>query len=273
MLSVLMSVYKNDNPVFFKKALESIYEAQTLKPSEVVIVKDGPLGIDLEMTLAKWETKNQNSVGIKVLGLKHNVGLGEALRIGLEACTNDIVARMDSDDISAPERFELQYSFLLKNPAVSLVGASIEEFKENENISSGKRVPPNGHSEILKFAKFRNPINHATVMFRKQDILLSGSYKTMHGFEDYYLWIRMLLSGYKIENIKETLLKVRLGEDFMGRRRGWAYAKRELLFLNEIYHLGFISRINLTKMFLTRFPVRLMPLFMLNAVYKLARKK
>lgn len=273
MFTVLMSVYKNDDPVFLKKALESIYEDQTLKPSEVVVVKDGPLCIDLEMALAKWEAKNQNNVSIKVLGLKHNVGLGEALRIGLNACTSDIVARMDSDDISVPERFELQYSFLLKNPEVSLVGASIEEFKEDENIASGKRIPPVGYGEILKFAKFRNPINHATVMFRKKDILQAGSYQTMHGFEDYYLWIRMLLSGYRIENIKETLMKCRLGDGFMGRRRGWAYAKRELLFLSEIYHLGFISRMNLTKMFLTRFPVRLMPLFMLNIAYKLARKK
>lgn len=272
MFSVLMSVYKNDNPIFFKRALESIYENKNLKPSEIVVVKDGPVSIELEMVLAQWESKNSSSVNIKIIGLKENVGLGEALRIGLTHCSHKLVARMDADDISMPDRFELQYQFLLLNPKVSLVGGSIEEFVHEGNKPLCKRVPPR-NADIMKYAKFRNPVNHVTVMFRKEDIVSVGSYMTMHGFEDYFLWVRLLKNGYSIANIFNVLVRVRLGENFNARRSGFLYIKREVKFLFQIYKIGFLTKFNLFKMLSTRMPLRILPPFALSAVYRLARKR
>ena len=155
MFSVLMSVYRKDNPAHLKIALESIFEKQTLKPNEIILVKDGPLTIELDMTIAKWEYKNKHKVKIKTIELSKNVGLGEALKIGLEQCSYDIVARMDSDDIAIKTRFEEQLKFIKSNPTIDIVGGGIDEFLDSiDEIVSHKSVPTQ-HDEIVKMAKRR----------------------------------------------------------------------------------------------------------------------
>lgn len=268
--SVLISVYEKENPVFFDEALYSILVEQTRIPDEVVIVKDGPLPIKLEKIIDKYLEKFSNI--IRVIVLKQNKGLGEALRIGLEHCTYGIVARMDSDDISIKTRFENQIDFLKKNPDISVVGAYISEFYENPLNIKFIRATPTNHKEIKRMLKRRNPMNHVTVMFRKSDVIRAGGYMHLLYLEDYYLWVRMIGSGFKLHNIEETLVLVRTGENMYKRRSnpeyiyGWynlqiemlnnKFIKKTDLFLNMINILGFIYTPTIFKKIVYRYFLR-----------------
>lgn len=263
--SVLMSVYANEKKEFLVLALQSIY-AQTLRPNEIVLVKDGPLTKELESVIDSY-------TDLKVISLEQNVGLGVALNKGLNYCTYDVVARMDTDDIAKPDRFEKQLGILEKSPEINLVGAWIDEFEGNvNNIKSTRKLPEN-HDEIYHFAKSRNPINHPAVMFRKQAVLNAGGYQHFPLFEDYYLWVRMLMNGAKFYNIQESLLFFRFSPEMFKRRGGWKYAMIELKFLNRIRKIGFISYSEFFKNVLLRFVARIIPNSFRSWIYiKILRK-
>ena len=222
--SVLMSIYKNDNAQFFKEAIESML-TQTIKPDEIVIVEDGELTNELYLLLDKLR-KMYPSI-IRRCRNKHNRGLGIALRNGLKVCRNELIVRMDSDDISIPQRCELQLQYMEKNPEVDIVGGQIEEFIGSVDNIVGKRIVPTEHKELLEYTKKRCPFNHVSVMFRKSSVLDVGNYIELHYNEDYYLWIRMALAGKRFGNLDQTLVKVRVGEDMYRRRGGLAYFKSE----------------------------------------------
>ena len=200
--SVLMAVYKKEQPLFFKEALRSVFE-QSLIPNEVVLVKDGPLTEELEQVIADFSSKNEQ---LKIITLEKNQGLGEALRIGLNACSFDLVARMDSDDICKPYRFEKQIAFLKEHQEITIVGSWIEEFSDCKEKIEAIRELPQEDKQLKIFMKWRNPFNHMTVMFRKKDILAVGGYQPFYLLEDYYLWNRLANANYCFANIGESLL-------------------------------------------------------------------
>ena len=221
--SVSLSVYYNDDPDHFKEAFLSIIN-QTLLPTEIVLVIDGPVPIKTREIISDFKL---NYSCLKVIELKQNEGHGNARRVGLSNCTNNIVALMDSDDISVSNRFELQFNFMLENPQVSLVGGQIEEFEGSINNIISKREVPETDIQIKEYLKYRCPINQMTVMFRKDKVLEAGGYLDWFCNEDYYLWIRMILNQNKFHNLSETLVKFRIDINMYKRRGGMKYFIRE----------------------------------------------
>ena len=232
--SVLMSVYKNDNPDFLKMALESIYEKQTRKPDEIVVVFDGKLTTELYAVLDKFKENKENIVFYYPQDT--NRGLGEALRIGSEKCTGDYIFRMDSDDISVPERFEKQIAYIECNPDIDVLGTDISEFDISpENEQMRKRICPQKHNDIVQMGKKRNPMNHVSVCIKKSALEKCGGYETLLLLEDYYLWLKMIACGCKLENMHEALVNVRVGNGFDSKRgsktriKGWKILQKYML--------------------------------------------
>ena len=219
--SVLMSVYKNDKEEYLKVALDSIIN-QTLRPNEIVIVVDGPIPENIKDLIDNYK---KNLDFLKVIYLKENGGLGNALNAGLIKCSYDIVARMDADDISLKDRFEKQIKEFENDNSLSIVGGYISEFIDDPKESIGIRKVPLNNDDFSDFIKNRNPFNHMTVMFNKNRVLEVGNYQDFHYLEDYYLWIRMFLNGAKMKNIDSVLVNARVGTDMYKRRGGWKYFK------------------------------------------------
>lgn len=253
--SVLMSVYKNDNPLFLKEALESIYERQTIKPDEIVVVFDGPLTNRLYQVLDEFKFGKDDIV--KYYPQDINRGLGEALRIGSEKCTGDYIFRMDADDISNPKRFEIQINYLEKHPDIDVLGTDIAEFNESLEEKMRVRSCPRCHDDIVKMGKKRNPMNHVTVCMKKSALNRCGGYESLLLLEDYYLWLKMIFSNCLFENINESLVYVRVGNGFDTKRGskerivGWRILQDFMLknkminsfqaFLNMIYIYTFVK--------------------------------
>lgn len=214
--SVLMSVYKNDDPDFLKIALESIYEKQTRKPDEIVVVFDGPLTEPLYGVLEAFAADKQDVV--RYFPQEVNRGLGEALRIGAEQCTGDYILRMDSDDISDERRFEKQIAYVESHPEIDVLGSDIAEFQQSTDEDMRLRVCPENHADIVKMGKKRNPINHMTVCIKRVSLERCGGYKPLLLLEDYYLWLRMMAEGCIFANIHESLVYARVGNGFNSRR-------------------------------------------------------
>lgn len=223
--SVITSVYRNDKPAFVARALESITIAQSVKPDEVVLVVDGPVPDELR-NLIIYAVQSTPSL-YKVIWLPENKGLGNALRVGVENAKYDIVARMDSDDVSTPDRFEKQIAYMEAHPECDVVGGQITEFIDSESNIIGKREVPCKHDEIFTWLKGRCPFNHVSVTMLRSRVVAIGNYLDWHYNEDYYLWIRMAEAGYRFANLPDTLVNVRVGKEMYARRGGWKYFKSE----------------------------------------------
>lgn len=223
--SIVMSVYKNDRSDFVRIALDSMLLEQTIKPTELVIVRDGQVSEKLNSLLLEYEAMYSSI--IKVVRLEKNGGLGHALKVGVEAASYDIIARMDSDDICLPNRFELQLKYLDCHPEVDVVGGQMTEFVGSPDNIIGKRVVPCSNDEIYKFMKNRCAMNHVTVMFRKQVVQNVGNYQDWFWNEDYYLWVRMMLANCQFANIPDIVVNVRSGVEQYARRGGRKYFESE----------------------------------------------
>lgn len=267
--SVLMSVYYKEKPDFLQQSLISIWENQTLKPNEIVLVKDGPLNEGLDKVISDYI----KIAPIKVISLPENRGLGFALKEGLLNCSNELVIRMDSDDISVPERFEKQIAFMVNNPEISAASGIIQEFNFVPNDLVRKRKLPLTNKQLKSFAKIRSPLNHPAVIYRKSSIEDVDSYEDVPFLEDYYLWLKLLNSGYKIANQDEILLYFRVGKDLIGRRQGYSYLKKEKYFFRKILSLGYISRIEYYFITSIRLPIRLLPKSALAFFYRRILRK
>ena len=264
LFSILISLYHKENPLFLRQSLKSIF-TQTLSPTEVVLVEDGPLTDELHEVVKK--IKNQHPE-LKVVPLPTNQGLGKALNEGLKHCSYDLVARMDTDDIAKPDRFEKQLAIFRKHPEVDVVGAWIDEFEgDTSNVLSVRKVPE-WHGKIIQFAKGRCPVNHPVVMFRKSAVLKVGGYKHFPLLEDYYLWIRMLINGARFYNIQESLLFFRFTPDMFRRRGGLKYAVTEMRLQYLFYQTGFINIFTMMKNISIRLVVRLLPNGLRSSLYK-----
>ena len=222
--SVAMSVYHKDSALFFDRALESITDLQSVKPSEIVLVCDGPLNSDLDSVIEKYQNKYPI---FKVIRLSENKGLGNALKLAVENSSYELIARMDSDDVSLPDRFEQQIRFFNDNPEIDIVGGDISEFIGTENNIVGKRVVPTKDSEIKEYMKKRCAFNHVSVMYKKSSVQSVGGYLDWFWNEDYYLWIRMQLGNLLFANTGTILVNVRVGEDMYQRRGGKKYYRSE----------------------------------------------
>ena len=218
LFSVAMSVYKNDSPIYFDRALESITKQQSIKPNEIVLVVDGPVSEEIDNVIEKYQNYN-----LKTIRLEKNVGLGNALKIATENCNYNLIARMDSDDIALNNRFEQQLKIFERNPDVDICGGNISEFIDDENHIIGYRIVPQTDEELKKYAKKRCPFNHATVMFKKKSLIEAGGYIDWHYNEDYYLWIRMMLKSAVFSNTGTVLVNTRTGKDQYARRGGKKY--------------------------------------------------
>ena len=263
-LSALMAVYSKESPDFLRQCLASL-AAQTRLADEIVIVLDGPVGKSLEEAIASF----RSSLPIALVGLTANVGLGAALRIGLSQCQGKFVARMDSDDLSLPWRFEKQLDFLESHPAVDVVGGAIAEFEEDWSAPHSIRSLPASGKDLLCFAKTRNPLNHMTVMFRKDAVLAAGSYQSCKGFEDYHLWARMLLNGSSLHNLADILVLARCGNGMLSRRGGFAYFMQEMKVQRRLLAMGFLNDFEFTRNVVVRGPLRLVPNAVRSLLYQL----
>lgn len=228
-----MSVYNGDNPTYLELALRSIYDMQTFKPHEIVVVFDGPLNDELYTVLNDFALDKKDIV--RYCPLDENKGLGEALRIGCGLCTGDYIFRMDSDDICDSRRFEKQAKFVESHPDIDVLGTDIAEFEQSIDENMRVRSCPAKHDDIVKMSKKRNPMNHVSVCIKRIAIEKCGGYETLLLLEDYYLWLKMIVSDCKLANINESLVYVRVGNGFNNKRSskirivGWDFLQKFML--------------------------------------------
>ena len=234
--SVLMSVYAKEKPENLRQSLESMF-AQDPVTDDFVLVCDGPLTGELDRVIAEYEAAYPAS--FRPLRFAENRGLGPSLRDGLLACRNDLVARMDSDDISLPDRCRKQLALFEARPELKICGGAIAEFMGSpENTLSVRSLP--GSGELAAYARLRNPFNHMTVMFRKSAVLAAGSYRDAPLFEDYDLWLRMLGQGWVGDNLPDILVLARV-DGMHSRRGGAAYLKKAAAFRRQMLRNGYCS--------------------------------
>lgn len=226
--AVLMSCYAKDRPEWLSLALESM-AAQTLRPTEVVLVFDGPLTEDLVAAVDAFDAAHS---GLLVrVPLERNVGLGPALNAGLARCSCDVVARMDADDFSRPARLERQLAKLAEG--YDMVGCNATEFSGDIDSPNSERVMPETHDEIIRFAKRRAPFVHPAFVVRRSSLEAVGGYRSVPYAEDFDLFIRLLRAGFRGYNLQEPLVAVRVDDDVYRRRGGLGYA-RDMLSFNAL---------------------------------------
>lgn len=270
--SVLSSLYYKEQPIYFDSCLESIWDQQTLKPTEIVLVLDGPIGEELTKSVEHWQQK-LGSI-LKIVALADNVGLGKALNEGLKHCTNEWVFRMDTDDICMADRFAKQVAFIQENPDVVLFGGQILEFNQNTSDAEVLKAVPENHNEIKLFAQKRCPFNHMTVAYRHDVVTALGGYQHHLFMEDYNLWLRVIGAGYKVANLPDVILFARVGNGMHARRKGLEYIKSEKKLLDLKKELKLQDPIHANIVFLLRSVFRLLPSTMLGKIYNnFLRKK
>lgn len=271
MFSVLISVYNKEKSTSLDACLESIFK-QSLLPTEVVLVKDGPLGTDLENVIQKFVDRRQPEM--KIVALKENVGMSRALNEGAKNCSYNWIARMDSDDICRLDRFELQFEYLNQHPDVSVCGSCIEEFDEEMNIKITDRKVPECHANIVKFAQFRSPLNHMTVIFKKDELIKAGLYPFLDrktNIEDYVLWCTLIKQGAIFYNLQQNLVLARTGKSMIEKRSGWAYFEIEYKYLKQLNRIGYFKGVNFYINIIIRSFVRIMPVPLVRFVYGMIR--
>lgn len=252
--SVLLSVYIKERPQYLIESIDSILH-QTIKPDEIVLVKDGPLTNELNSIISYYTEKFP--LIFKIISLETNQGLGKALNEGLKHCSHELIARMDTDDIAKPNRFEKQIELFIKHPEIDVCSAWIEEFENTpNNIISIKKLPEY-HTDIIKYAKHRCPINHPVVMYKKKSVLKVNGYT---GFpEDYYLWVKLIMQGSIFYNIQESLLYFRFSNNMIKRRGGLSYAKFDFKSQLSFLKIGFLNVPTFIYNILIRMTIRLIP--------------
>lgn len=236
--SVLMTVYKDDNPKYFDKALMSMVN-QTKKPDEIVLVKDGPITKKLQEVIDRLDNLYPNL--ILQVSLPVNVGLGLALNEGIKKAKNDLLARMDADDISLPTRCEKQVQEFENNPELDIIGCPVKEFSGDITNIVGERNVPLSNDDIYKFAKKRDPFNHPTVMYRKSKVLEVGGYGDLRKNQDTDLWIKMLSNGAFCKNLSEYLVYFRFDENTYEKRKNWLNTKLLIRIRWNAFKSGFCT--------------------------------
>lgn len=257
-----MSVYRRDDPKHVCEALASLRQ-QTLCADEIVLVEDGPLTDRQYAAIASME----EGLPLRRIRLAENRGLGAALKAGFEACSGELVARMDADDIADPNRFAQQFDYLCVHPEVDVLGTAIEEFIDRPGDLGRRRLGPLRHDDIRRYAMTRNPLNHMTVMFRRRSVLAAGGYLPRPGFEDYDLWLRVLSIGGRIANLPDTLVHARIGNGMLQRRHGLRYLRDEIAFFWSCRRRELVPLWAFVCAVIVRTPARLIPQRTLALLY------
>ncbi|MFT3952369.1 MAG: glycosyltransferase [Oscillospiraceae bacterium] len=236
--SVMMSVYAKETPQYLKMSIESML-GQTCPPDELVLVCDGRLGEGLERCVIRFEQLYPTV--FKAVRLKENVGTGNAANAGIAACRNEIIVKMDSDDVALPFRCEKQLAYLKRHPETQLLGGFIEEFDSDTGAVIAVKKTPVTHEEILRYARRRNPINNQTLVFQKSFVMKNGGYKAMTRCEDYDFITRMLIAGARAANLPEVLVRYRVDAGNYERRRNFANTKAFIQVRRGLLKAGFSS--------------------------------
>ncbi|WP_353149301.1 sugar transferase [Pollutimonas bauzanensis] len=262
--SVLMSIYHAEHPDYLRQALQSLLD-QTLKADEVILVEDGPLPAVLTMIIESFRA----SLNINSVRLATNGGLAVALNEGLKHCRHELIARMDGDDISLPQRFEKQIAFMEGNADIAASSTALDEFDENGTVFSS-RILPLTHDELVRFAKTRSPISHAAAIFRKSAVLAVGGYPLFKRSQDVALWSLLLMQGYKLANLPDKLFMVRAGAGFMSRS-GLQSFKYEYAVIRYQRKIGFLSSFDFVKNITIRFILAVAPASIKKQLYAHAK--
>jgi GT2 family glycosyltransferase len=262
--SLLLSTYAGDSPAYLVEAFTSTVQAQTRRPAEVVLVQDGP--VPPELSTAIQHLVAASPVPVRVAVMEHNVGLGPALDHGLSLCAHEIVARMDADDVSAPDRFEKQLP--LVETGADIVGSGLLEFGESTRDVLGRRTPPTDPDEIRRVIRFRDPFNHPTVVYRRSAVVAAGGYTEMPLMEDYLLFTRMVCSGARPANLAEPLVYYRVGAGAYARRGGKRLLGSELALQRRLRRLGITTRAQYLRNVVVRGGYRLVPQTVRKAAYR-----
>lgn len=271
--SALIAVYDKENPIFLKESLESIL-IQSVLPKQVVLVEDGKLNPSLEEIILQFKKKfDEKKIEFNIVKNDVNKGLGPCLNQGMDFCSETLAARFDSDDISKDDRMKETLLYFKNNSDISVVGGYIAEFSNNPDTILGYRRVPTSYTEIKNFSKKRNPMNHVSVTFRTADIKAVGGYDDVPGFEDYYLWLKLIKFNYKLINIPKVMVAVRVGNNFEQRRRGINYIKKEYFFEKKIYRENMISFKRYLLNMSIRTLVRLFPTRLVSVFYKFIRNR
>ena len=255
--SLLLPVYHGDDPAHLRRAFESSVVEQTLPPAQVVLVQDGPVGETLDAAVRDIRASSPVPVALEVL--PDNRGLASALTAGLARCEHDIVARMDADDVSEPDRFARQLPLL--EGGVDLVGSGMHEFVDEAGAERevGQRTPPLGHDHIVRYARFHSPFNHPTIVFRRSAVEKAGGYTELPYLEDYWLFARMIMTGARVANLAEPLVKYRVSSGSYARRGGLRLFRSELELQRRFRSIGFTSLGQFARNTLVRCGYRLVP--------------
>lgn len=262
--SLLLPTYHADDPEHLRRAFASAVDEQTLKPDEVVLVRDGVVPPRLQSAID--DLVATSPVPVNVVALADNIGLGHALDAGLAACAHEIVARMDADDVSLPERFAIQIPLLAEG--FDLVGSALLEFHEHEDDIVGRRTPPLGEDEIRSWSRFHDPFNHPTVVYRRSMVQAVGGYQDLPLMEDYWLFARMIDAGARVANVAEPLVKYRVGAGAYARRGGWQLLRSEIVLQRQFRAAGFTSRPQYLRNLAVRGGYRLVPEFLRRFAYR-----
>lgn len=268
-ISVLLPVYYGDNKTKLRKTIESISD-QTIQPDEIIIAIDGDIPNRLAEEIQDWEEKYEGK--FNYFQNDQNLGLGATLREGVKQCSNNIIARIDADDQSVPNRFERQLSYMDRNPELDVVGGYMADKRHTRGDFSEVRKVPSSHQNILQMAKYRNPLNHPTVMMKKSAVLSAGNYSELRYIQDYELWGRMLNEGYTFANVPAVLSFASSddtdNDDSLSRRRGGIeYIQYEIAVNRKLHSEGFLTKYQALRNVLSRIPVRLMPSRIRERVY------
>lgn len=262
--SLLMSVYEGDNADYFLRAFRSTVNKQTVPPSEVVLVEDGPVSLEMCATIERVASESPSPV--KRVKLETNVGLARALDAGLDECTHELVARMDADDISEPKRFEKQLAVI--EQGYDLVGTGLVEFIGHEQHTASTRIPPTDAADISRSARFAQPFHHPTVMYRRSVVADAGGYEDIGPMEDYWLFARMLHRGAKAANIPEPLVKYRVSDGAYARRGGVDKFRTEMSLQRRLHKLGFTTWPQYVRNVIVRGGYRLVPEALRRRAYR-----
>lgn len=263
--SVLMSLYIKERPEYLKLAIGSMID-QTLKPDEILIVKDGKITSELQNILDNFEKKYPNL--IHIIGYEENRGLGRALNYGLEHCKNELVARMDTDDIAKAERCEKQVELFKEIPSLSIVGSAVDEFYGTPDNITGRRIVPSEHKDIYEFAKRRSAFNHPSVMYRKSKVMEFHGYSDLRRNQDVDLFGRMLFGGCKAANFEESLLWFRSDENLSKRRKSWENTWSYIETIRKFWKMGYSGFGDYLMVACAQMAMFLMPIGVQNWLYK-----
>ncbi|TFC05469.1 glycosyltransferase [Cryobacterium adonitolivorans] len=261
--SLLLPVYAGDKAAYFTKAFASTVVDQSRRPSDVVIVQDGPIGTALAAAVAAAAASSP--VPVNHVRLPANVGLARALETGLGHCAHDVVARMDADDISLPTRFELQLSMI--ETGYDLVGTGMLEFDEAGRVL-GKRIPPTDPDDIVTTARFHDPFNHPTVVYRRSVVAKAGGYRELPLMEDYWLFARMIQAGALVANLPDPLVMYRVDAGAYGRRGGLTLFRSEIALQRSLLKDRFVTRRQFARNVLVRGGYRFIPVALRRVAYR-----